>query len=83
MASFWGGNSGYAFPCQPHSLLFLCILTVGKKCLLSGSVKTNMGFVLPVLLFRAHPSSVTMVNLHQAQPAYLAGSPEAGEANGK
>lgn len=59
------------------------VLMVGKKCLLSGSVKTNMGFVLPALLFRAHPSSFTMVNLHQAQPAYLAGSPEAGEANGK
>lgn len=81
--AFEGGNGGYAFPCQPYSLLFLRILTVVKKCLLSGSVKTNMGFVLPALLFRAHPPSFTMVNLHWAQPAYLAGSPEAGEANGK
>lgn len=64
-------------------LLPLFMYSNGRPEMLSGSVKTNMGFVLPALLFRAHPSSFTTVNLLWAQPAYLAGSPEAGEANGK
>lgn len=59
-------------------LLILFMYSEGpQETFESGSAKADMGFMLPVLLFRAHPPPFTMISLHQRQPTRLRGrSPE-------